>query len=573
MPAVDMKLAVLTLLGCLALLMYGMKTMSEGLQKLTGNTLRTMLGTMTKHRVMGVATGTAVTATIQSSTATTVLTVSFVNAGLLTLKQAISIIMGANIGTTISGWIMVLGFKFDMLYLVYPCFVLGIILSYTKKNSAKSLSEFLFGLAFMLFAITTLRTTGGSMHLGDIPAVQNFVQACGNFGFASTLLFLLIGGILTMCVQSSAAVMAITLILCSSGALEIYQGIALVMGENIGTTVTSNVVALSASTQARRAALAHLLFNMFGVVWVLCVFHPFINLVCCLVGFDPTLKPSTPEEVKAAQDGVTFAVAGFHTMFNVCNVLILIWFIKPMEKLICKIIKDKADDDEFRLKFISGGILSTAELSLFEARKEIVLFGQRCKKMFNMIPELLTTKEENEFNKIFSRIEKYEGISDNMEVEIAKYLNQVSEGRLSNESKLTIQSMLREISEMESIGDACYNMARAINHKFRSKDDFTEEQYKHINHMIELCNTALDYMIDVEEGKPGADYNRSRNIENEINNYRKNLKERNVADINDKKYDYQMSVHYMDVVNACEHLGDYVINVVEAHVNKKRAAV
>ena len=569
MPELDMKLAVLTLLGCLALLMFGMKTMSEGLQKLTGNTLRTMLGTMTKHRVMGVATGTAVTATIQSSTATTVLTVSFVNAGLLTLKQAISIIMGANIGTTISGWIMVLGFKFDMLYLVYPCFVLGIILSYTKKNSTKSLSEFLFGLAFMLFAITTLRTTGASMHLGEIPAVQNFVSACGNWGFASTLLFLLIGGVLTMCVQSSAAVMAITLILCSSGALEIYQGIALVMGENIGTTVTSNVVALSASTQARRAALAHLLFNTFGVVWVLFVFHPFVNLVCTIVGFDPSFKPSTPEEIKAAQEGVTFAVAAFHTMFNVVNVLILIWFIKPMETVICKIIKDKAEDDEFRLKFISSGILSTAELSLFEARKEIILFGQRCKKMFNMIPDLLVTTQEDEFNKLFSRIEKYESISDSMEVEIAKYLNQVSEGRLSSESKVTIQSMLREISEMESIGDAVYNMARAINHKFRSKNDFTEEQCAHINHMVELCNTALDHMLDVEEGKPGADYNRSRNIENEINNYRKSLKERNVADINDKKYDYQMSVHYMDVINACEHLGDYVINVVEAHVNKK----
>lgn len=569
MPELDMKLAVLTLLGCLALLMFGMKTMSEGLQKLTGNTLRTMLGTMTKHRVMGVATGTAVTATIQSSTATTVLTVSFVNAGLLTLKQAISIIMGANIGTTISGWIMVLGFKFDMLYLVYPCFVLGIILSYTKKNSTKSLSEFLFGLAFMLFAITTLRTTGASMHLGEIPAVQNFVSACGNWGFASTLLFLLIGGVLTMCVQSSAAVMAITLILCSSGALEIYQGIALVMGENIGTTVTSNVVALSASTQARRAALAHLLFNTFGVVWVLCVFHPFVNLVCTIVGFDPSFKPSTPEEIKAAQEGVTFAVAAFHTMFNVVNVLILIWFIKPMETVICKIIKDKAEDDEFRLKFISSGILSTAELSLFEARKEIILFGQRCKKMFNMIPDLLVTTQEDEFNKLFSRIEKYESISDSMEVEIAKYLNQVSEGRLSSESKVTIQSMLREISEMESIGDAVYNMARAINHKFRSKNDFTEEQCAHINHMVELCNTALDHMLDVEEGRPGADYNRSRNIENEINNYRKSLKERNVADINDKKYDYQMSVHYMDVINACEHLGDYVINVVEAHVNKK----
>lgn len=564
----NMTLSVLTLLGCLALLMFGMKTMSEGLQKLTGNTLRTMLGTMTKHRVMGVATGTAVTATIQSSTATTVLTVSFVNAGLLTLKQAISVIMGANIGTTISGWIMVLGFKFDMLYLVYPCFVLGIILSYSKKNGTKSFSEFLFGLAFMLFAITTLRTTGASMDLGNNPAIQGFVQACGNWGFASTLIFLLIGSVLTMCVQSSAAVMAITLILCSSGALEIYQGIALVMGENIGTTITSNVVALSASTQARRAALAHMLFNLFGVFWVLIVFHPFINFVCMLVGFDPAFKPTSAEEVKAAKDGVTYAVAAFHTMFNVVNVLILIWFIKPMERVICKIIKNKAEEeDEFRLKFISSGMLSTAELSLYEARKEINLFAERSRKMFNFIPTLLTMTDEDEFTKLYSRIEKYEGISDNMEVEIANYLNKVSEGRLSPEGKSQIRAMLREISEIESISDSVYSIARAINRKFKSPSDFTEEQYAHIKHMHELCDQALEHMCKVVETfDHRVDFNKSLNIENEINNYRSRLKNANINDINAQKYDYQMGVHYMDIIAACEKLGDFVINVVEAHI-------
>jgi phosphate:Na+ symporter len=363
--------------------------------------------------------------------------------------------------------------------------------------------------------------------------------------------------------------MAITLLLCSSGVLPIYQGIALVMGENIGTTVTSNLAALSASTQARRAALAHMLFNVFGVVWVLIVFRPFVNMVCSIVGFDPTFVPHTEEEVAQASVRVTYALSAFHTAFNLCNVLILIWFIKPMEKIICKIIREKEDGEDFKVKFISAGLMSTAELSLFEARKEINLFAARTQKMFRMVPELLEMKDENDFVKLFARIEKYEGISDNMEIEIAKYLNQVSEGRLSPESKTNIQSMLREISEIESIGDACYNMARAINRKFRSSDDFTEEQYNRIKHMMQLCDKALTNMIDVISDAVTADANRTLNMENEINDYRKLLKEKNIADIESQKYSYQMGVHYMDVVNDCEKLGDYVVNVVEAHTNKK----
>lgn len=560
---------ILKMIGCLALLMFGMKTMSEGLQKLTGGHLRAVLGTMTKHRLGGLLTGTFVTASVQSSTATTVMTVSFVNAGLLTLSQAIPVIMGANIGTTATAWIMsIFGFQFNMSSVVWPFFALGIILSYMKKNTTKSFGEFVFGFSFMFLGLCTLRENAVAMDLSHNQAVINFFASCGGWGIWTTLLFLLLGSVLTMCVQSSAAIMAITLILCSSGVLPIYQGIALVMGENIGTTVTSNLAALSASTQARRAALAHMLFNVFGVIWVLIVFHPFVNMVCHIVGFDPNFVPQTADDIAQAGVRVTYALSGFHTAFNVCNVLILIWFVKPMEKVICKIIQGKKDEDEdFRLKFISSGILSTAELSLFEARKEINLFAERSQKMFRFVPDLLRMKDENEFTKLFARIEKYENISDNMEIEIAHYLNKVSEGRLSPESKANIQSMLREISEIESIGDACYNMARAIRHKFTSKEDFTEEQYVHIDHAMELCDKAMTHMLNVIEDKAHADATLALNYENEINDYRKILKKKNVDDIEANLYSYQMSVHYMDIVNDCEKLGDYIINVVEAHAH------
>lgn len=561
-----MSLMILKMIGCLALLMFGMKTMSEGLQKLTGGHLRAVLGTMTKHRLGGLLTGTFVTASVQSSTATTVLTVSFVNAGLLTLSQAIPVIMGANIGTTATAWIMsIFGFQFNMSSVVWPFFALGIILSYTKKNSTKSFGEFVFGFAFMFLGLTTLRENAVAMDLSHNQTIINFFASCGGWGIWTTLLFLLLGSVLTMCVQSSAAIMAITLILCSSGVLPIYQGIALVMGENIGTTVTSNLAALSASTQARRAALAHMLFNVFGVVWILFVFHPFINMVCHVVGFDPNFVPRTQEEIAAASVRVTYALSGFHTAFNLCNVLILIWFIKPMERIICKIIAGKDDEEDFRLKFISSGLLSTAELSLYEARKEINLYAARSKKMFLFVPQLLEMKDENEFTKLYARIEKYESISDNMEIEIGNYLNKVSEGRLSQESKSSVQAMLREISEIESVADACCNMARAINRKFRGKGDFTDEQYEHIRHILQLCDKAITQMISVIEDAPQVDVKRSLNLENEINDYRKLLKEKNILDLESKKYDYQMSVHYMDLVNSCEKLGDYIINVVEAH--------
>ena len=556
------------MIGCLALLMFGMKTMSEGLQKLTGGHLRAVLGTMTKHRLGGLLTGTFVTAAVQSSTATTVMTVSFVNAGLLTLKQAIPVIMGANIGTTATAWIMSLfGFQFNMSSYVWPFFGLGIALSYVRKSSVKSFGEFIFGFAFMFLGLTTLRENAVAMDLSHNQAVIDFFASCGNWGMLSTLLFLLLGGILTMCVQSSAAIMAITLLLCSSGVLPIYQGIALVMGENIGTTVTSNLAALSASTQARRAALAHMFFNVFGVFWVLIVFHPFVNMVCSIVGFDPNFVPQTQEEIAHASVRVTYALSGFHTAFNLCNVLLLIWFIKPMETLICKIIREKEDGEDFRIKFISAGLLGTAELSLFEARKEINLFAERTLKMFRFVPELLRMKDEEKFTELYNRIEKYEGISDSLEIQIGEYLNKVSGGHLSLESKTMLQCMQKEISEIESIGDACCNMARVLNRKKRLEEDFTEEQYSRIESMLQLCDQALVQMVDVIEDKPHTKASRTLTIEYKINDYRKMLKELNIDDINAQRYSYQIGVHYMDMVNDGEKLGDYVVNVVEAHVN------
>ena len=571
---------IFKLLGSLALLMFGMKTMSEALQKMAGPQLRHVLGAMTTNRFTGMLTGMLVTASVQSSTATTVMTVSFVNAGLLTLAQAISVIMGANIGTTLTAWIMSAGMSFDITAAVYPAFFIGIILIYQKKY--RYIGDFLFGLSFLLLGLGTLRMTGTEMNLGENQALLNFFASFDPTSFITTLIFLLLGGVLTFCVQSSAAVMAITMILCSSGALPIYQGIALVMGENIGTTVTSNLAALSANTQARRAALAHMFFNVFGVVWILFVFRPFIDMVCGWVGYDVTM---TKEAVGAAAflanaAKLTFVLAAFHTTFNVANTAILIWFIPQIEKFVCWVIKPKRVDEEedFRLHFITAGFMKTPELSVLEAQKEISSFSERMQRMFGMVVELLnlsssatakeTKAQAGDFNKLFTRIEKYEGISDNMELEIAKYLDSVSDAHLSDDTKAKIRAMLREISELESIGDACYNMARTINRKYNGKQDhFTERQYDHIHQMMGLTEQSLTEMNRLMGGrKESYDINRSFNIENEINNYRNQLKAQNIADINNHEYTYAVGTIYMDLINECEKLGDYVVNVVEARM-------
>jgi len=574
-------LIIFKLLGSLALLMFGMKSMSDALQKMAGSQLRHVLGAMTTNRFTGMLTGMVVTASVQSSTATTVMTVSFVNAGLLTLAQAISVIMGANIGTTLTAWIMSAGMSFDITMAVYPAFLIGIVLIYQKRY--RYIGDFLFGLSFLLLGLGTLRATGTEMHLGENQALLDFFASFDPDSFLTTLVFLLLGGVLTFCVQSSAAVMAITMILCSSGALPIYQGIALVMGENIGTTVTSNLAALSANTQARRAALAHMFFNVFGVVWILFIFRPFIDMVCGWVGYDVEMtKAAVSTEVFLANAAkLSFVLAAFHTTFNVANTMILIWFIPQIERLVCWVIKPKKVDEEedFRLHFITAGFMKTPELSVFEAQKEIQSFSERMQRMFGMVGELLDfsssiggkqhgDKEMEQFKKLFDRIEKYEDISDNMELEIANYLDQVGDAHLSDETKAKIRAMLREISELESIGDACYNMARTINRKYSAKEDhFTESLYGRLHQMMGLTDQSLTQMNNLMTGrKEGFDVNRTFNIENEINNYRNQLKQQNIVDINNHEYTYAVGTIYMDLINECEKLGDYVVNVVEARM-------
>ncbi len=558
------------LIGALALLMFGMKSMSDSLQKMAGPQLRHVLGTMTTNRLTGILSGTLITAAVQSSTATTVMTVSFVNAGLLTLAQAISVIMGANIGTTLTAWIMSAGFSFNITDFVWPAFFIAIILIYSKKR--KIIGDFIFGISFMFLGLGTLRQTGIDMDLAHNQPVLEFFASFDPHSFQTTITFLIIGSILTMCVQSSAAVMAITMILCSTGVLPIYQGIALVMGENIGTTVTSNVAALTANTQARRAAMAHMVFNIFGVLWILCVFRPFIHLVCGWVGYDDMMEKTDPHFVANAAK-LSFVLAAFHTTFNLSNTFILVWFIPQIEKLVCKIIRPKknADEDDFRLRFIQSGIMKTPEISVLEAQKEIHCFAERIQRMFGMVKTLLGETNEDKFVKLYSRIEKYEGISDNMEIEIAKYLDQVSDSHLSDETKAKIRAMLREISEIESIGDSCFNIARTLNRRFKGKEDFITSQYEHMHQMMELTDNALTQMnITLVGHKGDNDANLSFNIENEINNYRNQLKSQNINDVNNHLYTYAIGTMYMDIIQECEKLGDYVVNVVEARMGVRQ---
>ncbi len=558
------------LIGALALLMFGMKTMSDSLQKMAGPQLRHVLGTMTTNRLTGILSGTLITAAVQSSTATTVMTVSFVNAGLLTLAQAISVIMGANIGTTLTAWIMSAGFSFNITDFVWLAFFIAIILIYSKKR--KIIGDFIFGISFMFLGLGTLRQTGIDMDLAHNQPVLEFFSSFDPHSFQTTITFLIIGSILTMCVQSSAAVMAITMILCSTGVLPIYQGIALVMGENIGTTVTSNVAALTANTQARRAAMAHMVFNIFGVLWILCVFRPFIHLVCGWVGFDDAMEKNDPHFVANAAK-LSFVLAAFHTTFNLSNTCILVWFIPQIEKLVCKIIRPKknADEDDFRLRFIQSGIMKTPEISVLEAQKEIHCFAERIQRMFGMVKELLGETNDDKFIKLYTRIEKYEGISDNMEIEIAKYLDQVSDSHLSDETKAKIRAMLREISEIESIGDSCFNIARTLNRRIRGKEDFIPSQYEHMHQMMELTDNALTQMnITLVGHKVDNDANLSFNIENEINNYRNQLKSQNINDVNNHLYTYAIGTMYMDIIQECEKLGDYVVNVVEARMGVRQ---
>ena len=559
----DALINVFSLLGSLALFLYGMKIMSEGLEKFAGERLRAILAAMTKNRVMGVFTGIFITALIQSSSATTVMVVSFVNAGLMSLVQSIGVIMGANIGTTVTAWIIsAIGFKVNIAAFAIPLLAIGMPLIFSGNSKRKSIGEFVFGFSFLFMGLSFLQNSATELNMGEMVASMLATLPVDSFG--TILLFVLVGAVVTMIVQASAATMAITLMLFDMHipGFGFEQAAALAMGQNIGTTITAFMASLTANTQARRAALAHMFFNVFGVVAVLCVFYPACDAVRWFV-----------TDVLHIKSNDLFLLSAFHTAFNVLNTLILIWFVKQIEHFVCRVLPEKGTDENLpRLKYISAGLLSTAELSLLEARKEIALMGQRCQRAFDLVVSMHGIEKDDDFNAIFKKVEKYEGITDNMEYEIAHYLQQVADGHLSDEAKRQIQRMLREVDDLESVGDCCYNLARTLSRKrTKCKEHFTQEQMIHISEMEQLVKLSLMQMIEtleMPEGE-GHDISKSYETEREINALRTSLRDNNLLQFSAGVYDYDLGAVYIDRVNGMEKLGDHVLNVVQAKARQK----
>ncbi|NDP20189.1 MAG: Na/Pi cotransporter family protein [Paludibacter sp.] len=584
-----------TLIGSLGLFLYGMKIMSEGLQKVAGNKLRSGLAAMTKNRFSGVLTGLFITTLIQSSSATTVMVVSFVNAGLLTLLQSITVIMGANIGTTVTAWLIsIFGFKVSIAAFSVPLIAIAIPFIFSTKSKRKSFGEFLVGFAFLFMGLEMLKNSVPD--LKSNPEMLSFLSQYTQSGFGSVLIFLMIGTILTIVVQSSSATMAITLVMCSKGWISYELGAAMVLGENIGTTITANIAAIPANVSAKRAALAHLTFNVFGVIWMLILFYPFMNMITSIVSqfgpgdptkltaFSNSIDPKTLElitsgnktltteqsalssQLGAYQISTLYGLSLFHTMFNLINTFVMIWFVKSISKVVSFVIKKKDTDEEFQLQFISTGLLSTSELSILQAWKELKVYSKRTGKMFKQVRKIYYETNESEFVKKFSRIQKYENISDRMELEIARYLSKVADGKLSEESKHQLQTMLRVVSEIESVSDGCYNLARTILRKRDDKSVYTKDMDSNIDLMMNLIEGAIHQMTESMENNHIStdEFNISVNIEYEINNFRNQLKLQNIRDVEERKYDYQASVTYMDIIVECEKTGDYIINVMEA---------
>ncbi|MCR5578890.1 MAG: Na/Pi cotransporter family protein [Prevotella sp.] len=560
----------LRLLGSLGLLIFGMRMMSDALQKMAGPQLRHILAKMTTNRFTGMLTGTAVTCAVQSSSATTVMTVSFVSAGLLTLGQAISVIMGANIGTTMTAWIMSLGYNVDLTSVVFPAFLLGIILIYRKRQ--RYIGDFLFGIAFLFWSLVMLSTAGKDLDLEHNEAVVAFFSSFDTGSHLTILIFLAIGTLITCIVQSSAAVMAITILLCSTGVLPIYLGIALVMGENIGTTATANLAALGSGIEARRAALAHLLFNVFGVVWVLLVFYPFVDMVCSLVGYNPEiLNDQTTNLLNDQTKKLPIVLAMFHTCFNVTNTALLVGLIPQLERAVCWLLPAKAEakTEGLTLKYIQAGLVSTPEIAVLQAQKETAHFAERMRDMFAKTVKLMETTDGDSFRKLHTDIEREEDLSDQAELAIAEYLEHVSNDHLSDETKQKIRQMLREVSELESIGDACYKLARTLQRRQEQGVAFTSAQTDNLHRMTMLADDALEQMCLVMHGhRMEHDIRETYRIENEVNAMRDRLKRENIRAVNDHQYDYALGTLYTDLVSEVEKLCDYVVNVVQARFGR-----
>lgn len=594
---------MLTLIGSVGLFLYGMKLMSEGLQKAAGDRLRNILAMMTNNRFLGALTGLLVTALIQSSSATTVMIVSFVNAGLLSLGQSMAVIMGANVGTTATAWIISLfGFKVNIAVFAIPLIAFAIPLLFSKKNSWKNWGEFLLGFSFLFMGLEQLNHSVPD--LKSNPEIFAVLQSYADAGFPSVLLFALIGMILTIVVQSSSVTFAIVLVMCSKGWITFELSAALVLGSNIGTCITPLIASVSGNIWAKRAAMGHLLFNVLGSIWALILYYPFINLITLIttsITGDPyalyqfvahcdpatlnalnsgTLDTTIPANETLASDFalkqyyVSFGLSMFHTVFNVINITVMIWFTGLYVKIVTWMVPNKqsdADTDESHLKFLTTGLLSTAELSILQAQKEIQLYGERTQRMFGMVRNLFHETNENEFVAKYSRIEKYENISDAVELEIANYLTKVADGRLSDETKHQLQMKLRIISEIESIADSCFNIARTMQRKRNQPEEFTPDLKANTELMFNLVDSAIGNMCNLlhKDHISAAEVNNTQNIENEINNYRNQLRQQNVVSVNDALYDYQISVIYMDIVTECERLADFVVNVVEAIADTK----
>lgn len=595
-------LDLLCLIGAVGLFLYGMKVMSEGLQKAAGDRLRNILGAMTRNRLTGTLTGFSITALIQSSSASTVMVVSFVNAGLMTLSQSMAVIMGANVGTTFTAWVIALfGFKVDIAAFALPLIGVSVPLLFSKKSRTKSIGEFGIGFAFLFMGLSLI-----SKYVPDLqqnPEMFEFLQRYTSMGFGSVLIFCLVGIIVTMIIQSSAATFAITLIMCSKGWITFDLACALVLGSNIGTTITPLLASLSGNVAAKRTAMGHLLFNLLGTLWTLAVFFPFVDLtqwvtqeigqgdpsqlysyVSGLEASDPALYarvmqaelPATDPlithhltTIMTLQISVSFGLSIFHTLFNLINLSIMIWLTKVYVKIVEWIVPAKRKgDDEFQLKFISSGMLSASELNITQAEKEIAVFADRVNRMLSMARELVHTKGNSEdFNKRSSRLEKYEDISDRMELEIANYLNRCAEGRLSNEGKRHVSAMLAIVSEIESIADCCSGVGKILLRKQQGNVHFNEEIYHNIDVMFDYVQKAMDNMLlllrDLENNS-SEDIISSYNREREINNMRNTLRAANIENIKEHHYEYQAGIYYMDIVSTLEKTGDYIINVVDA---------
>ena len=590
-------LDLLCLLGSVALFLYGMKVMSEGLQKAAGDRLRNILSAMTRNRFTGLLTGILITALIQSSSASTVMVVSFVNAGLMSLGQSMAVIMGANVGTTFTAWVIALfGFKVNISAFVLPVIGLSIPLLFSKSSRNKSIGEFFIGFSFLFMGLDMISTYVPDLQSN--PEMFAFLQKYTSLGFGSVLIFTLVGLLVTMVIQSSAATFAITLIMCSKGWIDFDLSCALVLGSNIGTTITPLMASMGGNIAAKRTAMGHLLFNFLGTLWTLAIFFPFCHFAQWLTEelgqgnpgalsafvnhieatdpdtynhlFDGSLPAGHPvsAQIAAMQQSVSIGLSVFHTVFNLINLAIMIWLTGLYVKIVERLVPSKPNqEEEFQLKYIQGGMMSASELNISQAEKEIVVYSQRVQRMVGMAQNIVHVKTDSEeFTKQFSRLEKYEEISDRMEIEIANYLNRCSEGRLSNEGKHRIAAMLRIVSEIESIADCCYGIGKVLIRKRESNAQFNDEIYHNIDSLFIAVEAAMTNQIlllrDIEHAEE-KDIISSYNYEREINNMRNQLRTSNIDNINAHHYEYQAGIYYMDVVGSLEKIGDYIINVVD----------